>query len=163
MAIIIEGQSTCPVCKAPLGAEDFTAFPHFMANAKDPLFIFSDQGVHLSCQGTHPLGAKAIAFRDWFGRTLAEERRSYITGESNPKNRIAVSALTSDSEEVLYRFNFITLYKSEIGNWAEKNKFIEIAEQFLAEKKWQSLSPDFSLLEYLIQLAKDSLQNGQTG
>ena len=50
MALILPGKSECSVCGVVLNeGDDIAATTHFIADPNDPLWRFSDSGVHRSC------------------------------------------------------------------------------------------------------------------
>ncbi len=60
MALIFPGKSCCSICDGVLGRDDaVVATTHFIANRADPLWRFSDSGMHLACY-------EAWAYRDEF-------------------------------------------------------------------------------------------------
>ena len=50
MALILRGQSTCSICSNDLNeGDEIVATTHFIADPTDPLWRFSDSGMHKSC------------------------------------------------------------------------------------------------------------------
>ena len=50
MAIIIDGHTQCPLCDGVLGANDDTvSTTAFIGDSADPLWRFSDAGMHRAC------------------------------------------------------------------------------------------------------------------
>ena len=50
MALIFPGKTTCPICNEVLSdGEPIVATSHFIADNQDPLWPFSDAGMHKSC------------------------------------------------------------------------------------------------------------------
>lgn len=142
MAIIFEGQSKCPLCNELLNSEkEFTMFPHFSTNIKDPISVFSDAGVHVSCVNNHPLGEKALSCRDKYHASLKLIKTP---------GTIATLLLTSNESEPLYAFNFLTIEKTDLGQWKEKSEFIAAASAYNNDGKWESLT-DFNFLDHLVR------------
>jgi hypothetical protein len=53
MAILILGRSKCSICGETLHKEDdIVATTHFIGDQSDPLWQFSDSGMHRSCYET---------------------------------------------------------------------------------------------------------------
>lgn len=64
MAIFIPG-ITCLLCGKPvLSAAEAVTFCPFVGDRADPLFVFSDAVVHVSCFARHPLSAEATRWHD---------------------------------------------------------------------------------------------------
>lgn len=50
MALIFRGKTECPLCDAVIGESDeIVATSHFIADPEDPLWHFSDAGMHKNC------------------------------------------------------------------------------------------------------------------
>lgn len=50
MALILLGSTTCSICDRILNeGEDIVATSHFIADDKDPLWRYSDSGMHRAC------------------------------------------------------------------------------------------------------------------
>jgi len=50
MALIIRGKSVCPICGQVLNENDrLVATQHFIADQEDPLWRYSDAGMHYAC------------------------------------------------------------------------------------------------------------------
>lgn len=147
MALIFENQSKCPVCNLVLdNSRPYTMFPPFMGNKKDPMFTFSDNGVHNDCLNKHPFGEMALLYRDKYDEDIRVLRLKTI---EDRKNSIPFGLLTSDSKENLSKFNFLTLSKDDLKNWEQKDEFINVATKFNREGKWEGLA-EFNYLDYLI-------------
>lgn len=108
MAIVVLASTKCPLCgKVLQNKADLYLFPPMIANTNDPLYIFSDAAVHLSCLKMHPLGKEAMHYSD---KALQYANRTCdITGEpiTNVNNYLSFGFLTSNTNEPLYQFNFL--------------------------------------------------------
>jgi len=155
MAIVFEDHSKCPLCNKILNnAEEYILFPPFIGNKKDPLFIFSDNGVHVKCLNEHPLGKHALLYLEKYDANIQSVKSGISTsGEviSNPANIIAFGLLTSDATEDLFKFNYFILNKANISEWKQRDEFIRIAARFNQEGKWEGIT-EFNYLDYLINL-----------
>ena len=50
MALIFRGKSECPLCgNVIMDGDEIVATSHFIADSNDPLWEFSDAGMHRSC------------------------------------------------------------------------------------------------------------------
>jgi hypothetical protein len=140
MAIVILSSSECPLCNKVLHIKtDLYLFPPMIANINDPLYIFSDAGVHSSCLEKHRLGRQAMIYSTKLQKMLAPENRICdITGEMimDMQNYISFGIFTSDAREPLHEFNFMKMDKQHLSQWPDRHKFIEIATRYLKEGKW---------------------------
>lgn len=59
--------------------------------------------------------------------------------------------LSSDQNEDLSKFNFLTLNKDNIDKWNQKDAFVSTARKFNQEGKWEGLT-EFNYLDYLISI-----------
>jgi hypothetical protein len=161
MAIVIEGASECPLCKKVLDESSrYLMFPPLVSNVLDTLFIFSDSGVHADCLDADPRKALLLQHAALYYESLPPAGVVCITDGQlidGPGNLLSWGLLTSDKEEELYRYNFISLNRKNIHYWQEKDRFVSVAEKFLQEGKWESLT-DFNLLVYIIK----KLENGES-
>lgn len=153
MAIVINAQSKCPLCNQIIVEnEKIILFPPFVQNMKDSFYLFNDRGVHRTCLFKHPLGEQALLYLDEIiFKTRPENRRCDIGGNmiESIDNYLFIDLLTSDENEALYEFNFMTLDKRNISQWIDRFLFLNLASQFYEENKWESLT-EFHYLKYLI-------------
>ena len=159
MAIIFEHQSQCPICGKELNEKNqFLMFPHFISNIKDPLFLFSDSGVHLNCLNEHPLGVNALFFKEKHYVVIPSINSiCHIDGKSiqDPRDIFVIGMLTSDKNENLFKFNFLVLNKKNLNKWKDKDEFIKAASEYKKQNKWSSLN-SFNYLDYLINEVTNS-------
>lgn len=159
MALVFESFTPCVLCNEVVDASrQYIAFPPFIGNTKDPLYIFSDNVAHESCLNNHPYGPQAFACLDAYD--ACHPSRGFvcsIDGEpiTDPHNFLSFGLLTSDPEEELYRFNFLTINKMNANDWPERDAFVRIAQAFLDAGKWEGTSR-FNVLAYLmLQVQKE--------
>jgi len=155
MALIFENQSKCPLCIRVLNNEKaYIEIPSLTTNTKDRLYIFSDNGVHIDCLSKNKL--KGILFTqlsEYNDNLLLEGARCIIDGKiiDNPRDVLNLGLLTSDKNEKLFKYNFVTIKKANIKEWKDRDEFIDLLNYFMSQGKWKSFS-EFNYLEYLIEI-----------
>ncbi|CAM1362409.1 conserved hypothetical protein [Tenacibaculum litopenaei] len=148
---IIMKNFSCSICGLKLD-KDIHSFPPFVANLKDPLYKYGDTSFHSNCLENNE-GKKAIELSE---RSLFHikpvNRICKIDGNliTDPDDYLFIPLLTSNENEELYKFNFLTFSKKNIKKWPNGNKFIEVADDFIKEGKWLDTS-EFKFLNHLIQ------------
>jgi hypothetical protein len=71
MAIIFRGKTGCALCGQVLAElDDIVATSHFIGDPHDPLWPFSDAGMHRACFVAWPMRAQ---FVERFNRTVGEK------------------------------------------------------------------------------------------
>jgi hypothetical protein len=152
MAIVIENKSICPLCNKVLNTlREYTLFPPLTGNEKDKLFLISDEGVHVDCLEKNGLENLALYFRDEIGKQIPLRLICHVDGQqlSNPENIILFGLLTSNEQEELSKFNFLTINRQNIKQWKEREQFIRLAREFIESGKWKGFL-NFNYLEDLI-------------
>lgn len=162
MAIILEGKSTCPLCKAVLNStKEFRMTPPITGNTQDALFELSDAGIHIDCLDKNPLKERLLHHIDLYRESLElrEGLRCHVDGEqiTDPREAIFLSLLTSDQTQELYQYNYLTFNKKNIKVWVAYNHFVQVCERFLSEGKWQGLE-SFNMLESQLVRMKEYRQ-----
>lgn len=159
MAIVFEGQSTCPICDAVLDRNKaFILVPAMMGNAKDPLFVFNDEGIHVECLNNHKFKNKLQQHIRLYNEHMPPSKlKCVIDGEiiGSPEKLLFFGLLTSDETEELYAFNYLSFNLDNIGEWKELDRFLSVSEKFLSEDKWEGLT-EFNELRYIIAKIKKS-------
>jgi hypothetical protein len=75
MAIIIRDKTQCALCAEILGADDdVVSTSHFIADSADPLWKYSDAGMHRSC------------FLDWSDRERFVDQINSTVGQTVWRN-----------------------------------------------------------------------------
>ena len=70
MAIVITGTTGCSLCGATLAeTDDIVMFPHFIWDEDDPLWRYSDSGMHRACFSGWD---QADQFRAFYNRVWPE-------------------------------------------------------------------------------------------
>ncbi|WP_445456091.1 hypothetical protein [Flavobacterium sp. HNIBRBA15423] len=155
MGILIIGESKCPICDKTLNKKsEYLTIPPLTSNSKDPLFIFSDNGIHKNCLNKSLLKDKLLFHIKMYNKRFPMAELRCITDNqliSNPRNIISFGMLTSNENENLFKFNYVILNKDNIPNWNQKESFIQTSKKYILDKKWKSLN-DFNYLEYLIEI-----------
>lgn len=158
MAIVIEQQSKCPVCNSFLDKDrEYILVPPLTSNTKDPLFIFSDEGVHVECINKNKFKNKLLQHINSYHEQMHPAKlRCVIDGKipDNPGDLLFFGLLTSDETEDLYEFNYLSFNLNNISKWKELDRFLCVSEKFLTENKWEGFN-GFNKLEYLINKIKN--------
>lgn len=149
MALFFPGQSECPYCRKVISENDKAyLFPPFISNANDPFWQFNDAVFHLNCLTKHPLGKRATSFAERYFFTINPTNRICVAGKNpiaGPEDYIYINLLTSDEDEKLFSYSFLTLDRNNLSIWNDREDFISSARKFIEEKKWGvfQLQPDF--------------------
>lgn len=147
MALIFLDQTPCALCGDILRkGTDIRGFPPLMSNMNDPLYIFSDNGVHQSCLDKHPLGEEATYYAD--KATIPPASRTCIVSGKKLDDYhfyIGFGLLTSDRNESLYQFNFLQMDRRNLPEWKDRSLFIEVATKFIDDGKWNGFMGTCSL------------------
>ncbi|MNT51097.1 hypothetical protein D3C72_1880470 [compost metagenome] len=100
---------------------------------------------------------EALQFAEvFFVRTKIENRKCVVDNKliTRYDDYLFIDLLTSDSDEELFNFNFITINKRNISKWIDRSRFIKVAKEFKTNNKWQDIS-SFKFLDFLIILMTD--------
>lgn len=112
MAIIIEKESKCPLCGNFLDdSKEYILVPPIISNIKDPLFMFSDAGIHIDCIDENGFGSKLLQHIDLYNKHFPpSELKCFVDGKKidHPEDLLFFGLLSSDETEDLYRFNYLT-------------------------------------------------------
>nr|WP_295865444.1 hypothetical protein [uncultured Chitinophaga sp.] len=153
MALVFLSLTECILCNEVIDASrPFVGFPPFTGNTKDPLYRFSDSAVHESCLQHHPSCQQVRSILDAYDASLPSRGGvCAVDGEliTDSHHFLSFGLLTSDPQEELYRFNFLTLNRMNIGDWADRDAFIRTATAFLDAGKWEGTTK-FNALAYLV-------------
>lgn len=154
MAIIFEGVSKCVLCGQTLDSiNGIMAAPPLTSNRKDPLFVFSDAGMHTACLDRHPL-KESLLYHIQQGDKVrgAANAICIVDGKliTHPDSFLTTGMLTSDLNEPLAAFNFVILNRNNKYRWNKRNEFISLVKEFIQSGKWEPFGP-FNYLEYLLK------------
>lgn len=159
MAIIITGKTTCRICSKVIAEEDlFYSFPAFVLNTLDPVYYYNDCGCHINCLGHDSVGLLALKMAKLFTFQISPINRiCSITGEKITKQdeHFFVEMLTSNSKDILFKYNFIHLNKTQIRNWAERFVLIEAVMKLQKENGWRETDSSNPYLNQLLDLLYD--------
>lgn len=160
MAIIFEQQSECPLCHHILDEKKaYMLVPPLTGNVLDPLFIFSDAGVHIACVDSNELKEKLMYHINRYDSTLPGPGVTCaIDGKeiTDPREVLGLGLLTSDESDALYQFNYLTLNLKNLRSWNKLNAFLDAAATFTAAGKWEGLG-GFNKIERIIDLMKSRI------
>jgi hypothetical protein len=138
MALILRG-STCCLCGEVLGSSGRAeAFPAFVANRQDPLFIFSDAAVHSSCLAEHPRGQEALRRRDELLAMCGPGARvCAVCGQEllRPDDYFGTGYLADESHP-LGAFNYVQLHRVCFSQWAGAAALITRLEEAIQAGVW---------------------------
>lgn len=115
MAIFVPGMRCAISGRTINSASEAVAFPPFVANEADPLYVFSDAVVHAEVFRTHPLAAEIQGrLEEARQRTAPGSRRCLICGQlvTDPDNYLGLGHLVEDRAHPLYRFNYAHFHRS---------------------------------------------------
>lgn len=141
MAIVLLEGSECPLCGNILrDSSDLFLFPPLISNMNDPLYIFSDSGVHETCLEKDSLCSEAKYFANKL--TAMPPYICAISGNKikNHANAILIGLLTSNRQESLFQFNFLKMDRQQLHKWKDRSLFIETATRFIEEGKWKGVA-----------------------
>jgi hypothetical protein len=131
-----------------MNSERRRVFPLFVANENDPLFLFNEAVVHLSCFSSHPLADEAEA-RLSLLRTMYEpaNRVSFISGKPfldssgklliDPDDYFGFGFITSDVSDPLYEFNLKQCRKPELAKWPQKTWLVTELRRLNNSGQWK--------------------------
>ncbi|WP_118973641.1 hypothetical protein [Taibaiella koreensis] len=154
MAIIIEGQSLCSLCQATLGRDKvYILTPPLTGNTKDPLFPFSDAGIHLECRDRLGIKEKLLEHIYLYEEGMPPaNQRCVVDGEriANPRDLLCFGLLTSVDTEELHCFNYLSFNSNNINTWDACDRFLALPRQFLSEGKWEGMA-GLNKLAYIVE------------
>jgi hypothetical protein len=157
MALFFINQK-CLLCQKEINdTQKIFSFPAFIQNTNDQFYQFNDSVFHLECLQKHPLGNRAIRFAEYFVFSIRTENRICTVGKNKIRNfedYIFVDLLTTDEQEDLYQFNFMTIDKNNLYKWKERGKFIAACIKFKEQNKWSDFG-EFNYLDNLVEKIKE--------
>lgn len=107
----------------------------------------------MECLKRHPIGDRAIEFAEKFlFKTRPENRICSVGGNiiRNFDDYIFIDLLTSNDQEELYGFNFMTLDRNNLKQWDDRDRFVQLAIQFIELDKWGNFAA-YKHLDNLIE------------
>jgi DNA-directed RNA polymerase subunit N (RpoN/RPB10) len=140
MATFIPGMR-CAISGRVIGsASEAVAFPPFVANESDPLYIFSDAVIHADVFRTHALAADAQSrLEEARQRTAPSNRRCFICGQliTDPDNYFGLGYLVESRASPLSRFNYAHFHRSCLATWQGLPELIADIEQLDSSGAWK--------------------------
>lgn len=125
MALVIGGME-CPLCGRAIGQEqEIVAFPPFVQNEADPLWLYSDGVFHAEHFHRHPLADAARSrMREVLGHVLPESCRCQVCEAiiADPDDYLSLGHLTADATDPLHRYNYTRLHRSHLPDWADLDR-----------------------------------------
>lgn len=132
----------CKLCGHPLGRGEVIAFPPFVRNRKDPLFVFHDAAVHAGCLQQHPLSHAAIEARtravEW-PKTCAACNEAVRADEPV----FCAGLLSSVPESGVHRFNFVCLHRAHYDLWSDAREFECRVGAWMQSTEWDGPKIEF--------------------
>lgn len=160
MALIFIGQSVCPICDCVLQeGEAITGFPAFVPNNKDPIYFFNDEGFHKECVPKHEFGNLALkSVSLYYEKVDYTKKTCLISGEliTEFTDYFNTGLLTSDEQNPLYPYNFITLHRKYIKDWELKGDLLQQLITFKENDRWNDYFGG-RLLDDMIETIKNPI------
>ena len=140
MATYIAGMRCAISGRLIESVKEAVAFPPFVANEADPLYVFSDAVVHADVFRTHPLAADAQArVEEARQRTAPSNRRCFICNQpiTDPDNYMGLGYLVGDRSSPLSRFNYAHFHRSCLATWQGLSELIREIEKLDSSGAWK--------------------------
>jgi hypothetical protein len=141
MAIIIRGKSKCSLCGAIIQeGQEVVAFPPFVPNELDPLWIFNDGAFHADCFYSHPLASKAqTRYKEIKAHTGPGNRLCAVCKKQikDPDEYFTLGHLTGDESHPLYSYNYMQAHQSCLPEWPELPYLYEQVEKLMHSGTWE--------------------------
>ena len=141
MGMTFLGLSKCVLCGRVLQeGEDLHGFPAFVSNESDPLYRYSDAGLHTACLEADPLGMAATRFieEEWSRKTGPGRRQCVVCGiEPASYDEYEGWGYLTSAPEPLSKFNFTHLHKSCVPRWEARSEFVGLAKAMIASGRWK--------------------------
>jgi hypothetical protein len=147
MAIFISGM-ICPICSQPIeGTDEFVAFPPFVENEIDPLWIFSDSVLHQKCFDEHPLSTQAL-LRYEVTRKLRVRPKTCVVCKmdvTTPDDYFVLGHLTDDINDPLFEYNYTQFHLSHLSQWADLDLICALITEARRSGKMKGKGVDWML------------------
>lgn len=145
MALVVYGME-CLLCGRPMEeGQRLVAFPPFVGNELDPLWIFNDGAFHAACFESHPLAEKALArSEEAISNGQPDKRICVVCGRriDNPDDYLGVGHLVDDVRDPLFRYNYTQAHRSCLPQWSDLREFYELLEALKRSGDWRGPSLD---------------------
>jgi hypothetical protein len=151
MAIVILGKTICSICGEVLRpGDDVVAFPPFIPNEADPLWIFSDAAFHSTHFHQHPLANEALRrYEEFKAMTVSSRRVCMVCGRSidTPDEYFTFGHLTSDPSDLLYRFNYRQAHRQHLAQIPELHEIRDKLKRLQLSGVWKGSAGTWLLSE----------------
>lgn len=151
MALVILGESTCPLClKVMENGNEIIGFPAFVINDNDPLLGFNDSTFHRSCFALHPLASAVL------------ERMAFRSSKIGPGNRVcevcwniietpgeyfALGHLVDDESNPMSRLNYLQAHRQCLKTWDETSSIRKMLVDLRESEMWSGDGLDSAIEE----------------
>jgi hypothetical protein len=136
---LFDDRSVCPVCSTRLGSREVVAFPPFVANRREPSYLFSGAACHRSCVESHALGELAIRMCEEFlrhSRVGGARCRACHEEITEPSDSFRVAFMTSEEASPIFAYNFLAIHRTHFLCWEGAVQFRERMQAFLSSGAW---------------------------
>lgn len=140
MAIIIRGETICPLCQMTIQeGENVVAFPAFVWNQCDPIFIFNDAACHAACFHRHLLAGYAQERYEALQKSVGPGLRECSICHhqiTNPNDYLLVGHLTDDPEHFLHQFNYAQFHRLCFSKWNGREMLVRKIKHLDQSGEW---------------------------
>jgi predicted nucleic acid-binding Zn ribbon protein len=144
MALILLDKTKCPLCGAVIKeGQQVAAFPNFVANELDPLWVFSDGAFHAECFKSHPLSRKADArYMEIMKRNGPGNRSCVVCTREikDPDEYFSLGHLTEDKNHSLYVYNYTQAHRSCLPEWRALEHVHAEAVKLMRSDSWKGIA-----------------------
>jgi len=141
MAILLLHQTRCRLCGDVITESVGTvAFPAFIWNEADPLWIFTDAVFHDACFQMHPLATHAMnRYEELSERSGPGNRECVVcrTEVTDPDDYLFTGHFTDDPDRPLHAFNYLSLHRSCIPLWSEREELGRLIRELRDSGRWK--------------------------
>ena len=145
MAIFISGMRCTISGRLIDSAKNAVAFPAFVANEADRLYIFNDAVVHESVFRGHALtGAVKVRLESALQNALPTNRRCRICNQlvTDPNDYLALGHLVEAQSQPLYKFNYAHYHRSCLKTWKDLPELMADLIKLNSSDAWQGAALD---------------------
>ena len=139
MALFIIGIE-CALCgQQVIDRNDGFAFPAFIMNQADPLYVFNDAVVHKACFCKHPMYSKTVELLAELNTKITPQKRICgICQEkiTNPDDYISFACMSSDRLNPLSLYNFKQYHNSCFVDSKDSQQIKRLISQQEEDKRW---------------------------
>jgi len=140
MALLFIGKTRCPLCGEIIEeGQKVVAFPPFIENQLDPLWVFNDSALHAECFNNHPLAGKAQSRYKEVQEHQGPGNRFCVVCKMeirNPDDYFTVGHLIEDKGHSLYPYNYKQAHISCLTKWPDLPHLYDEIEKLQRSKTW---------------------------